>query len=284
MVYLNGDYLALEQANISVMDRGFLFADGVYEVIPVYQQQLFRFKAHLSRLQHSLNALKIENPYSEQKWFSIIKKLIDYHSKHTLSIYIQITRGSARTRQHIGQNDLKPTVFAQAKSLLLPSFEQLTQPHHAIVKPDIRWSRCDIKSIALLANILLLQQANKTGADEVILVRDNQVTEGASSNVFMAKNGVIYTHPANCYILGGITREVVIQSILAQNIPLKEIAFSQDDLYNADELWISSSTKEMMPITYLDNQPINQGKHGALWLQVYQQFQTIKQSETLALT
>ncbi len=279
MIYLNGNYVALKNASISVMDRGFLFADGVYEVIPIYAGTIFRLDAHLARLNHSLDALDIINPLKKPEWLAIIEKLIQHQNEQDLSIYIQITRGCADTRKHIGQDNLTPTVLIKAKPLTLPTFEQLTKPHYAVSATDIRWSRCDIKSIALLANILLLKQAQQKNAEEVILIRDGMITEGASSNVFIVKNGVVYTRPADEYILGGITRDIVIQSVEALNIPLQQVCFIQKDLLNADEIWISSSTKEIMPISHLNTKPINGGVYGEIWYKVYQQFQVIKQTE-----
>ena len=279
MLYLNGKFLAKEAAKISVLDRGFLFADGVYEVVPVYQGKPFYLLAHLSRLNTSLLAVNITNPHSNDQWRGIIEKLIDYSQEKTLSIYIQVTRGCANSRQHIGQNNLTPTVLAKAKPLIPPDLPKLLKPHFVITQPDIRWHRCDIKSIALLANILLLQEADKQGAEEVLLIRDEIITEGASSNVFIVKDNIIYTHPANTHILGGITRNIVIQSIKSENICLVEQGFPASNINDADEIWITSSTKEIMPITHLNGKILGDGKPSALWRRVYRCFEQIKNNE-----
>lgn len=279
MIYLNGEFIPLERATISVLDRGFLFADGIYEVVPVYKGQPFRLSAHLKRLQHSLDALAIKNPYKPLKWQNIIAKLIDQSPDKTLAIYIQITRGRAHSRQHIEPKKLKPTILAKPKKLKPPTLAVLKKPHYAITQNDIRWHRCDIKSIALLGNILLLQAADKQGAEEALLIRDNIITEGASSNVFIVKNGTVYTHPANEYILAGITRDAVIESIKNEQIPFKEQAFSAQDLARADEIWITSATKEITPITHLNKQVVGTHKPNKLWQRIYNEFQSIKNNE-----
>ncbi len=277
MLYLNGEFIDPKNAKISVFDRGFLFADGVYEVVPVYEGKPFRIKQHLDRLEHSLASVQIKNPNNYGTWCKIIDNLIDYQQQKTLVIYIQITRGSGNKREHISSNNLSPTVLVKAKELKLPTFAELQQPHRVITSDDIRWQRCDIKSIALLANVLLLKQAYAQQAEEVILVRNGKITEGASSNIFIVKDNIVYTHPANKYILGGITRNVVIQSLLAQGIILKEEAFLAKDLDEVDEVWISSSTKEITPISHINNNIIS--NKSSLWQLVYKQFQAIKQSE-----
>ncbi len=276
MVYLNGKFIAKKDANISVMDRGFLFADSVYEVIPVYNSHIFRLKQHLERLARSLNALSIDNPYNFENWHNILLKLITQQDSANLSIYIQVTRGCDIDRKHISNKNLVPTVFAYAQNLSIPSIESLTSTNKVNITKDIRWSRCDIKSTALLANVLALQQAQEKDIKEVILLRNNTITEGASSNVFIIKNNIVFTHPENNYILSGITRSVVIEAIKRCNIEIVELAVSKSFLLDADEVWISSSTKEIMPITYIDNKAINNGKIGKLWYQIYNEFIAIK--------
>lgn len=280
MVYLNGKFIDIKDAKISVLDRGFLFADSVYEVIPVYNKCIFRTKQHLDRLGRSLDALNIQNPYNTTKWQEILLELISRQKLKIddLLIYIQITRGVAANRSHINKDILIPTVFINVQKLVVRNIKSLTNTYKAATAVDIRWARCDIKSTSLLANILLLQQAKtqQNDIEEVILLRDNIITEGASSNVFIVKNNEVFTHPENNDILSGITRGVVIEAISQANIKLTQKAVDKKFLLAADEVWISSSTREIMPITYIDNKAINNGNIGKLWHKVYSAFQMIK--------
>lgn len=275
MVFLNGQYLEKEKAFVSVMDRGFLFSDGVYEVIPVYHQKVFRLVEHLERLQNSLNALDIENPYSQQQWRDILDKLILDKNTPNQSLYIQITRGVDKTRKHNTTIKLKPTVFIESNDLTPFDFDYLKKGHTCITKEDIRWHRCDIKSISLLANVLYAQTADKNIA-ETILVRQDRITEGSCSNVFIIKNNVLWTHPENEFILSGITRSVVLELAEKNGLSIKESYFSLTELYDADEVLISSSTREIMPITKVDDKLINGGKVGMFWEKLYLSFQTLK--------
>ncbi len=276
MVYLNGDYIPITKAYISILDRGFLFGDGVYEVIPIYDGKLFRLGAHLRRLEYSLYALGIKNPYSQNKWQNILIKLITQQKQKTLLLYIQITRGIAEIREHISENELTPTIFIQALPLKIKTFDALKKGYRAITDVDTRWARCDIKSIALLANVLHLQKAKERNAEEVILLKNSLVTEGASSNVFVVKNNIVKTHPKGENILSGITRDLVIESVKYYNLKMIEKPFDKKTLFDADEVWISSSKREIMPITYIDNQAINDAKVGALWQKIYQHFKKLK--------
>ena len=276
MVYLNGDYIPIAQACISVLDRGFLFSDGIYEVIPVYSGRLFRLSAHLKRLEYSLYALGIKNPYSQNKWQSVLTKLIAQQREKTLSLYIQITRGIAEIREHISKNELTPTIFIQALPLKIKTFDVLKKGYHAITDIDTRWTRCDIKSIALLANVLHLQKAKEKNVEEVILLKNALITEGASSNVFMVKNNIVITHPKGRNILSGVTRDLVIESVKYYKLKMIEKPFDKKALFDADEVWISSSTREIMPIIYIDNHAINGAKVGALWQKIYQHFKKLK--------
>ena len=275
MVYLNGEFIAKADAKISVMDRGFLFGDGVYEVIPVYQRRIFRLDAHLHRLQKSLDALKISNPYSPEKWLALIEVLLGDNPNDDQSIYLQITRGADQKRAH-RFNELTPSVYIESNPLIAKTQQQLTQGFSAITQEDIRWGRCDIKATSLLANVLYSQQAQEANVEEVILHRDGLITEGASSNVFMIKGDTLFTHPTNQYILAGITRDLVLESAKACQIKIEESGFSKQDLTTADELWISSSTREVMPITRIDAREISQGKIGQHWRRVYQYYQQLK--------
>ncbi|MBW5290285.1 MAG: D-alanine aminotransferase [Candidatus Ruthia sp. Asou_11_S2] len=275
MVFLNGEFIEKNQAHISVMDRGFLFGDGVYEVIPVYNNKIFRLNEHLLRLQTSLDSVKIKNPYNSKEWGDILSKLLGFYNNQEQSIYLQISRGVSDKRKH-SFNDLTPTVYIESNPLLTKTKQALQAGFAAITQPDIRWHRCDIKSISLLANVMYSQQAKEKNVEEVILYRDNQVTEGATSNVFIIKDDTLFTHPTSIHILSGITRDLVLESAKACHILIKETSFSMNELNTTDELWISSSTREIMPITQVDGKLINRGNIGNVWGCVYDYYQSLK--------
>ncbi|WXU00004.1 MAG: D-alanine aminotransferase [Catillopecten margaritatus gill symbiont] len=275
MVYLNGNFIAKNEASISVMDRGFLFGDGVYEVIPVYQGKIFRLNAHLKRLQKSLDSVKIPNPHTENEWLKIFNQLLMHTQANNQSLYCQITRGADTQRKH-SFDTLVPTVYIESNPLVAKTKTLLEKGFHAIVQADIRWSRCDIKATSLLANTLYAQNAKQQQVEEVILHRDTVVTEGATSNVFMIKDNTLYTHPESANILSGITRDLALESAKACNLIIKESAFNVDELMDADEVWISSSTREVMPITKIDRKMINEGKVGQYWECVYDHYQRLK--------
>ncbi len=222
-VYLNGAFMAPEEARISPMDRGFLFADGIYEVIPAFNSVLFRFEEHLQRLERSLREVEIRNPFSSAQWQALCEELPAADSPDTA------TGGKAITRD------------------------------------DIRWSRCDIKSISLLPNSLLRQQAATSGAMETILLRDGFVTEGSASNVFIVLDGTILTPPKNHAILGGITRDLVVELCARHSLPFAETEITEAQLRQAEEIWITSSTREVVPITQLNEAVVGNGKPGAMW-------------------
>ncbi|ERS12899.1 cytochrome C550 [Alcanivorax sp. PN-3] len=267
-VYLNGAFMAMEQARISPMDRGFLFADGVYEVIPAFNGVLFRFEEHLRRLERSLSALYLINPHDRAGWRRRCEELIQRNGGGNLSLYLQITRGAADKRDHAFPDPpVPPTVFMSTAPLTVPTEDSPGQVTGAaaITLDDIRWARCDIKSISLLPNILLRQQAIASGAREAILIHDGFVTEGAASNVFIVKDGEIATPPASHAILGGITRDLVIELCRAQDLPLREREISEAELGDADEVWISSSTRDVVPVVSLDGRPVGSGRPGETW-------------------
>lgn len=281
-VYLNGHFLPMTESQISTQDRGFLFGDGVYEVIPVYQQQLFEFEAHLQRLKNSLIATQITNPLSDTEWKNLLDELIARHPWQDQFIYLQVTRGIQMTRDHLPADNLTPTVYAYTNPLK-PVAEQIIEHGIKVVTlEDIRWLRCDIKAITLLPNVMLKLAAKAQGADDAILVsREGLVTEGSASNVFVIKNGVLMTPPNGHKILPGITRMVIEKLAEQHNMPLIETDLSAEDLKNADELWLTSSTKEALPITYLDGQPVGTGRPGKIWQLLRQHYQVYK-TECLA--
>jgi len=275
VVFLNGAFIKKIKASVSVMDRGFLFGDGVYEVIPVYQGKIFRLTEHLDRLQNSLDSTQITNPYSHDEWRTILTKLNSFSPELDQSLYLQITRGADTQRKH-NFDALTPTVYIEANPLTPKTKSQLKVGFSAITREDIRWHRCDIKSTSLLANILYAQEAKQHQVEEVILSRNHEITEGATSNVFILKDKTLFTHPADSNILSGITRDLVISSAKACKLNVQETSFSLSDIQRADGLWISSSTREIMPITLLDDQPINQGVIHSAWSCVYDCYQQLK--------
>ncbi len=262
-VYLNGEFLAPEAARVSAFDRGFIFGDGVYEVIPVFGGRLFRLPQHLARLDSSLREIRLANPLAGAEWQKIFERLVEIQGGGDLSIYLEVTRGVA-ARDHAFPPKVTPTVFAYAAPLKYPPTEQVEQGISAITAPDIRWLRCDIKAIALLPNALLRQQAIDAGAAEAILLRDGFMTEGAASNIFVIKNGRAVTPPKGPLILPGVTRDLVLELALAHGVPCAEAAVSETELRNADEVWLTSSTKEVLAITRLDGKPVGAGRPGPL--------------------
>ena len=258
------------------MDRGFLFGDGVYEVFPIYNRHIFGLDPHLNRLQDGLDSINIKNPHTKDEWISLINKLISFNKgSDNQAIYLQVSRGCDKDRNHT-HGDLKPTVYIQSTRLNSRSKEILLRGGSAIFRDDIRWSQCSTKATSLLANIMYAQEAKENDAEEAILCRDGVITEGSSSNVFIVKNNCIYTHPKGPLILPGITREIIIDCANHCGIDLKEIAFDKEALMNADEVWISSSTREVFPITNIDAQQINNGQVGPIWSLIYNQYQALK--------
>jgi D-alanine transaminase len=280
-VYLNGRFLPPDQASVSVFDRGFIFGDGIYEVIPVFGGRLFRLPHHLARLEASLAAIRLRNPHGAREWNDIFTRLLaDAATENGTGdhyIYLQVTRGVA-PRDHAFPANVTPTVFAYAQPLKYAPAEQLAQGVAAITTEDIRWQRCDIKAIALLANALLRQQAIEQGAAEAILVRDGIVTEGAASNIFVVKNGRLLTAPKGPYILPGITRDLVVEIAQAKNIACDERPVGIEDLRAADEVWLTSSTKEILPITRIDGQPVGGGKPGPMHARLFALYREYKQA------
>lgn len=275
IVYLNGKFLPIEQACVPVLDRGFIFGDGVYEVIPVYSRHAFRLCEHLSRLQHSLAGLRITNPYSMDEWDQLIHELIAKNDMEDQSVYLHITRGVA-PRDHAFPKDATPTVFMMSNPLVTPSKQQCETGVSAVSAVDIRWDRCDIKAIALLPNVLLRQMAVDVGAAETILFRDGILTEGSVSNIFAVEKGVILAPPKDKHMLPGITYDLVLELAEANNIPFNIAYFDEACIRAADELWITSSTKEILAITSLDGKPVGKGKPGPLFHRMYGLYQGYK--------
>ena len=276
MVYLNGNFIEKNQAYISVMDRGFLFGDGIYEVFPVYNKKIIGLDSHLKRLQDGLDAINIKNPHSKDEWTKLIHKIISFDSIHlNQAVYLQISRGSDENRKHT-YGELKPTVYIQSSAIKPRKKSTLLDGMSAITREDIRWLKSNTKATSLLANTLYAQEAKSNGAEEAILYRDGIVTEASSSNVSIAKNNCIYTHPKSPMILPGITREKAIECAKTNDISVEESSFTTQQLMDADEVWITSSTREIVPITSIDGSQISNGRAGPIWSIVYDEYQSLK--------
>lgn len=277
-VYLNGEYMPAAEAKVSVLDRGFIFGDGVYEVIPVYGGRLFRLADHLQRLENSLQGIRLANPLSASEWQTMLTTLVEKNGRGDQSVYLQVTRGVAR-RDHAFPEATTATVFAMCNPLTPPDAKYLQHGISAISVEDVRWRHCHIKAITLLPNILMRQQAIDAGAQEAILINDaGIVTEGAASNVFIVRDGQIITPPIDGSLLPGITRVLILELATAQHIPFREATFGRADLESADEIWVSSSTKEILPVTELDGRPVGSGLPGPLWQQMIAHYQRYKAS------
>lgn len=274
-VYLNGQFLPLEQAFVPVLDRGFIFGDGIYEVIPVYSRHLFRLEEHLTRLQHSLDGIRLANPHSRAEWAALIKELVAGNAGEDQYVYLHITRGVAR-RDHAFPKDTAPTVFMMSNPLVTAPRELCESGVSAVSALDNRWDRCDIKAIALLPNVLLRQLAVDADATETVLFRDDILTEGAASNIFAVENGVILAPPKDKHMLPGITYDLVLELAAANGIPVSVGKFDEARVRRADELWLTSSTKEVLAITALDGQAVGNGKPGPLYWKMHALYQDYK--------
>lgn len=275
IAYLNGEFLPLEEAQVSVLDRGFIFGDGVYEVIPVYSRRPFRLPEHLRRLQHSLDAIRLANPMTEADWTRLIHDLVARHAGEDQSIYLQVTRGVAK-RDHAFPKDGKPTVFMMSSPLVTPAKELVDNGVACITATDYRWLKCDVKSVSLLGNCLLRQSAADAGAAEAVLFRDGYLTEAAASNVFAVRDGRLLSPPKNHLILPGITYDVVLELAAACGIPVELREIPEQEARSADELWVTSSTKEVLAVVTLDGRPVGTGKPGPVFRTVYRAFQEFK--------
>jgi D-alanine transaminase len=269
--YLNGEYQALVDARISPLDRGFLFADSVYEVLPVFAGRPYRFGEHFDRLDRSLHEIRIDSPHTHSEWLDILTGLTAKNGATNFYAYVQVTRGLEFGRNHAFPANCKPTVFAMCSPL--PELNDDNRAHglSAITVEDFRWGRCDIKSTMLLANVLMKQAAADAGANEAIIVSNGQVLEGSSTSVFVIRNGTIITPPNSNRILPGTTRDAVLD--LAQDvIPTQVRAISIDELIRADEIWIAAATRDVLPICKLNGSPIGNGYPGPCWQQMTELF------------
>jgi D-alanine transaminase len=276
IVYLNGQFIPIEQAKVSVLDRGFLFGDGVYEVIPSYGGHLLRLSEHLQRLQNSLDGIQLKNPLQKEQWLEALQTLLNENEGEDQSVYLHVSRGAAPKRDHVFPDHSEPTVFIMVNELKSASKESLKAGGVAITLDDIRWKACNIKATALLANVLLRQQAKDKGAAEAILIRDGLATEGAASNVFIVLNDVLITPPTSPLLLPGITRDLIIELAEKNNIPCEERDITEVELHSANEVWLTSSTKEILPVIELDGKTVGNGKVGPIWDSMIDIYQTYK--------
>lgn len=280
-LYLNGRWLAPQDAQVSVMDRGFLFGDGVYEVIPVYSRRPFRLGQHLLRLQRSLDAIALANPHTLAEWSALVMQLVAEAEWGDQSIYIQVTRGPTAVRSHAFPANPQPTVLLFAEAMHRPGAGQVRDGVAAISAPDIRWLRCDIKSTSLLANCLLRQQSVAAGCAETVLFRDGVLTEGSASSIFVVRDGVLLAPVKNHLMLPGITYDVVLELAATHGLPVEVRDISEAEVRTADELWLASSPREVLPIVVLDDKKVGAGgtaagKPGPVFAQMYGWYQAFK--------
>ena len=275
--YVDGAYLPLAEARVSPMDRGFLFGDGAYEVIPVYSRRAFRLDEHVARLASTLAAMRLANPHGADEWKAIILEIVARNPWDDQSVYLQVTRGADTRRNHAFPGpEVKPTVFLMSEPLVTPSAERLATGIAAVSAADIRWLRCDLKTVSMLANCLLRQHAIDHGCMETVLFRDSFLTEGAASSIFVCKDGVLLVPPKSHLMLPGITYDVVLELARSHGMKHEVREVLEAEVRSADELWMTSSTKEVLPITSLDGRAVGDGKPGPMGRQMYAWYQDFK--------
>ena len=274
-VYLNGQFLPIEEAKISVLDRGFIYGDGVYELIPVYHRQPFRMPQHLRRLQHSLDGIRLANPHTNGEWETLIRDLIAKQPFDDQGVYFQVTRGVAK-RDHAFPKDTPPTVFMMSNPLPTPSAEQVAKGVAVVTAADNRWRRCDLKTISLVGNVLMRQLAADVGALETVMFRDGFLTEASASNVLVVIDGRIVVPPKDNLILPGITYDAAIEFAADAGIPCEVRPVPRAEALGADEMWLSSSTKEVLAITTVDGKPFGGGVPGPVFRKMHALFQQRK--------
>jgi D-alanine transaminase len=276
-VYLNGRFVPRDQACIPITDRGFLFGDSVYEVIPAYGGAPLRLEQHLDRLDRSLAAIHMANPLAHAEWAGVIAELTAQLPGQDQQLYIQVTRGAPEEREHRIPEGLAPTVLATTRTLPQRRSDADQQGISAITLDDIRWQRCDIKATTLLANVLAHHHAREEGVDEAILVRDGRALEGTASNLFIVSQGLLITPPTDNCILPGITRDLVLELAQEEGIPYAEASIGVADLEQAQEIWLTSSTREIRPVIRLNGKPVGDGQPGPLWQRTCQLLDAYKE-------
>ncbi|HEX8010517.1 MAG TPA: D-amino acid aminotransferase [Casimicrobiaceae bacterium] len=274
-VYLNGQFLPIADARISVLDRGFIYGDGVYELVPVYRREPYRLRQHLARLQRSLDGIRLANPHRDAEWETIIRELIACQSFDDQGVYLQVTRGAAK-RDHAFPPNVAPTVFLMSNPLALPTREQVDNGVAVVTAIDERWLHCDLKTISLLGNVLARQFAVDHGAVETVLFRNGYLTEASASNVLVLIGGTIIAPPKDNLILPGITYDATLELAREADLPFDIRPVAREEALAADEMWLSSSTKEVLAVTTLDGRPFAGGKPGAVYREMYRLFQASK--------
>ncbi|MBX3619704.1 MAG: D-amino acid aminotransferase [Rhizobacter sp.] len=284
LCYLNGEFLPLGQARVSVLDRGFLFGDGLYEVMPVYGRRLFRFEEHMERLGRGLAKVRIPNPHSAVRWLELCRRLIDAQPHDDQALYIEVTRGVA-PRSHVMPADLEPTVFMMSNPLVQPSPEERHRGVACLTARDFRWERGDLKSISLLGNVLARQMSADHGAAETILLRDGFLTEGSSSNVWVVHEGAVLGPPTSEHLLEGVRYELIRELCEEEGIAFNLRPVSEAELLSADEVMLSSASKEVLPVTTLDGEAVGhgalRGKPGPVYARLYEAYQRAKRTQSL---
>ncbi len=274
-VFLNGKFMPIEEAKVPVLDRGFIFGDGIYELVPVYSRAPFRLEGHLARMERSLSEVQIPNPYSRAEWTRIIEQVIDKQPFDDQGVYWQVTRGVAK-RDHAFPKDLQPTVFIMSNPLVNPSKDIVENGGKAVTSKDFRWHRCDLKTISLIGNCMLRQMSAEAGAVETLLFRDGRLTEASASNAYIVKDGVIATPPKDHLILPGITLDVVFDIVKRGNLPMEVREITEAEVFAADEVWVTSSSKEVVAIVEIDGKRIGAGKPGPVFRKAWQLYQDFK--------
>lgn len=277
IVYLNGEYKDISDACISVLDRGFLFGDGVYEIIPAFGGHLLRLESHLQRLHNSLDGIRLKNPLTNLEWETMLNTLVEKNVGEDQSLYLQVTRGVAAKRDHNFPDRVQPTVFSMSNVLSSVPRSDAEKGIEAVTLDDIRWRACNIKTTALLANTLLRQQATDKGAGEAILIRDGLATEGSASNVFVVIDDIIVTPPITPVLLPGITRDLVIELAHTHGMACEQRDITEAELQTASEIWITSSTREILPVLTLDGKAVGTGLAGPVWQRMINLYQDYKQ-------
>lgn len=275
VAHFNGQLMPLDRIRISPLDRGFIFGDGVYEVIPVYDGMALRAREHFERLQRSMDEIRLRNPHTVDEWMALTRELLAHHPGNQ-SVYIQVTRGAPDNRDHVMPKDLAPTVFMMCQPLASPSKEAVDNGVACITERDFRWEKCHIKSTSLLGNVMARQLAADAGAAETILLRDGFVTEASSSNVFVVKDGRVAAPPQDNLILLGITYDLLVRLAVEGAIALDIRPVTESELRSADEIWLSSSSKEVLAVSSLDGKPVGSGKPGPIFRRMYALFQDYK--------
>jgi D-alanine transaminase len=277
VVYLNGEYLPQSQAKVSVLDRGFLFGDGVYEVIPVFGGAPLRLDEHLERLQRSMGRVGLQNPFTSSQWNEIFQVLLDRNPGGDRSIYLQVTRGVSPVRDLSVGPDIEPTVFVMVNDIKPVDYATLERGIEAITVDDFRWKACDIKSVSLIANVMIRLHANQSSVVDAIMVRDGLVTEGTASNIFVVHDNVIATPPKSECLLPGITRDLVIELARGNGYAVEERDIRESELETADEIWLTSSTREIAPVVKINRHDIGNGVAGECWKKMITIYQAYKQ-------